>query len=184
MQQTPERAQASDCERVSAARPPLDAPYPPLLAKARPACCEVTLTIRPQPRAAIDGPNRWPSRKGAVRFTAMVRSHWAGVSSASGGRRLIPAQLIRMSGSPKAVVAAAAASSTAARSLRSVLTQATEHPCACSEAAASSSRPRSCATRTTCAPARASAAAIPWPIPELPPVTRATRPASENNPLR
>ena len=56
--------------------------------------------IRPQPRAAIAGPNRWPSRNGAVRFTAMVRSQSASVSSASGGRRLIPAQLTRMSGSP------------------------------------------------------------------------------------
>src|SRR6266581_4546551 len=121
LQHTPDRAQASDCDRVSAARPPLDAPYPPLLPKARPACCEVTLTIRPHPRAAIDGPNRWPSRNGAVRFTAMV-------SSASGGRRLMPAQLIKMSGSPKASAADRAARSAAARSPRSALTQAARHP--------------------------------------------------------
>ena len=181
LQHTPERAHASDCERVSAARPPLDAPYPPLLPKARPACCEVTLTIRPHPRAAMDGPKRWPSRNGAVRFTAMVRSHSAGVSSASGGRRLTPAQLTRMSGSPKAAAADEAARSMAARSPRSALTPSAEHPCARSEPTESVSRRASRAISTTCAPARASADAIPWPIPELPPVTTATRPASENN---
>jgi hypothetical protein len=37
---------------------------------------------------------------------------------------------------------------------------------------------------TTFAPARASAAAIASPMPELPPVTAATRPSSENNELR
>src|SRR5438105_2042370 len=108
LQHTPERAHASDWDRVSAARPPFEAPYPPLWPKARPACCEVTLMIRPQPRAAIDGPNRWPRRNGAVRFTAMVRSHSAMVRSASGGRRLTPAQLTRMSGSPKAAAASEA----------------------------------------------------------------------------
>src|SRR6266568_2699832 len=82
---TPDGAQASDCDRVSAARPPLDAPYPPLLPNARCACWEVTLMIRPQPRAAIDGPNRCPSRKGAVRLSANVRSHSSSVISPSGG---------------------------------------------------------------------------------------------------
>src|SRR5579864_7274675 len=100
LQHTPDRAHASDCDRVSAARPPLDAPYAPLLANARCACCDVTLMIRPQPRSAIRGPNRWPSRNGAVRLTAIVRSHSDTVSDASGGRRLIPAQLTRMSGEP------------------------------------------------------------------------------------
>src|SRR5580704_6193593 len=74
LQHTPDRAHASDCERVSDVRPPFEAPYPPLLAKARCACCDVTLMIRPQPRAAIAGPNRCPSRNGAVRLTASVRS--------------------------------------------------------------------------------------------------------------
>src|SRR5580704_10953792 len=116
LQHTPDAAQASDCDRVSAARPPLDAPYPPLFRNARWACCEVTLIIRPQPRAAINGPNRWPSRNGAVRLTAMVRSQSAMLSSASGGRTLTPAQLTRMSADPNAATAAAAARSSPARS--------------------------------------------------------------------
>ena len=60
LQHTPP-AQASDWDRVSAARPPLDAPYPPLFANARWACCEVTLMIRPKPRAAITGRTAGPA---------------------------------------------------------------------------------------------------------------------------
>ena len=46
------------------------------------------------------------------------------------------------------------------------------------------SRAGSRATITTRAPARARAEAIASPIPELPPVTTATRPASENSSVR
>ena len=181
LQHTPEAAQASDWDRVSDARPPFEAPYAPLFANARWACCEVTLTIRPQPRAAISGPNRWPSRNGAVRLTAMVVSQSAILSEPSGGRRLTPAQLTRMSGDPNAAAAPSAARSTSARSARSALTQATMAPASRSPAAATSSRSLSRATSTTRAPARASAAAISAPIPELPPVTTATRPSSEKS---
>src|ERR1700722_9994524 len=38
---------ASDWERVSAARPPFDAPYPSLLPNACSACCAVTSMIGP-----------------------------------------------------------------------------------------------------------------------------------------
>ena len=181
LQHTPDRAQASDWDRVSEASPPLDAPYPPLFANARWACCEVTLMIRPQPRAAIKGPNRWPSRNGAVRLTAMVRSQSAVLSSASGGRRLTPAQLTRMSGGPNAAAAASAARSTSGRSARSALTQPASPPAARSASAARPSLSASRATSTTLAPASASARAISSPIPELPPVTTATRPSSEKS---
>src|ERR1700685_1326052 len=103
---TPDGAHASDWERVSAASPPLDAPYPPLLPNARSACCDVTLMIRPQPRAAISGPNRWPSTNGAVSLTACIRSQCSSDSDASGGLRLTPAQLTRMSRSPEGGAAA------------------------------------------------------------------------------
>src|SRR5580693_8536534 len=116
---TPDADHASDCDRVSAASPPLDAPYPPLFPNARWACCEVTLMIRPQPRAAIDGPNRWPSRNGAVKLTAMVRSQSCTLSDDSGGRMLIPAQLTRMSGGPNAASASVAARATSSRDARS-----------------------------------------------------------------
>jgi hypothetical protein len=181
---TPDFAHASDWDRVSAARPPFDAPYPPLLPNARCACCEVTLMIRPQPRAAICGPNRCPSRNGAVRLTATIRSQCSSDSEASGGRRLTPAQLTRMSGSPNAAVAADAALRTSARSDRSALTHAAEHPASHNEVAVADRRVGSRATSTTLAPASARADAIASPIPELPPVTTATRPSSENNSVR
>src|ERR1700722_3086732 len=181
---TPDADHASDWDRVSAARPPLDAPYPPLLPNARSACCEVTLMIRPQPRAAISGPNRWPSTNGAVTLTASIRSQCSSDSDASGGLRLTPAQLTRMSGSPKAAAAADAPRRTSARSDRSALTQATEHPASRSDVLAADSRVGSREMITTSAPANASAEAIASPMPELPPVTTATRPSSENNSVR
>ena len=85
-----------------------------------------------------------------------------------------------MSGGPNASAAASAARSSSARSARSALTQQACPPDARSPAAAVLQPLASRATSTTWAPARASAAAIPAPIPELPPVTTATRPASEN----
>src|SRR3984885_3980608 len=97
---TPDADHASDWDRVRDARPPLEAPYPPLLPNARCACCEVTLMIRPQPRAAMAGPKRCPSRNGAVRLTAVIMSQCSSDSDGSGGRRFTPAQLTRMSGSP------------------------------------------------------------------------------------
>ncbi len=140
--------------------------------------------IRPQPRAAIPGPNRWPSRNGAVRLTAMVRSQSARLSDSSGGRMFTPAQLTRMSGSPNAAAACSAACSTPDLQDRSALTHAAWPPAARSPPAADSSRAASRATKTSRAPAPPSAAAIPAPIPELPPVTTATRPASENSSSR
>jgi hypothetical protein len=140
--------------------------------------------IRPQPRSAMDGPNRCPSRNGAVRFTSSDRSHSAAVSSPRCGRRFTPAQFTRMSGSPNGAAASPAARATASRLLRSPLTHATVHPSAVRSAAYTASRPASLATSTTRAPARASAPAIAAPIPELPPVIRATRPSRENSELR
>src|SRR5580693_7685976 len=182
--QTPDDAHASDWDLVSAARPPFVAPYPPLLRKARCACCDVTLMIRPQPRAAISGPNRWPSRNGAVRLTATIMSQCSSDSAGSGGRRLTPAQLTRMSGSPNAAAAADAPRRTSARSARSALTHAAAQPASRSDLQVAESLVGSRATITTRAPASASPEAIASPIPELPPVTTATRPSSENNSSR
>src|SRR5258708_36134630 len=98
LQHTPRGAQASDWDLVSPASPALAAPYPPLLPKARTACCEAMLRIRPQPRPAITGPNRWPSRNGAVRLTAIRVSQSAVVSSPSGGRGVEPAPRGPLSG--------------------------------------------------------------------------------------
>ncbi len=160
---TPDEAHASDWERVSDARLPLDAPYPPLLPNARSACCDVTLMIRPQPRAAISGPNRWPSTNGAVTLTACIRSQCSSDSDASGGLRLTPAQLTRMSGSPKAAAAADAPRRTSARSARSALTHATSQPESRIDLQVAESRVGSRATITTRAPANASAEAIASP---------------------
>src|SRR5579872_6926862 len=184
LQQTPDGAHASDCDRVSAASPPFDAPYPPLSPNAFSACCDVTLMIRPQPRSAMPGPKRCPSRNGAVRFTAIVTSQSASDSDASGGRRLTPAQFTRMSGSPNNPAASSAIDRTDSRTARSPCTQLTVHPSADMRPAVLASVAAVRATSTTRAPARPSAPAIAAPMPELPPVTTATLPSSENSELK
>jgi hypothetical protein len=125
---TPRGAQASDWDLVSAARAPFDTPYAPLSPNARCACCDVTLMIRPQPRAAMDGPRRCPSRNGAVTFNARLTSQSASERSSSGGRRLTPAQLTKMSGSPKISQARAAARAGPGRSAKSVVMNAASPP--------------------------------------------------------
>ena len=89
-----------------------------------------------------------------------------------------------MSGSPKAAAAADAPRRTSARSDRSALTHATAQPASRIDLQVADSRVGSRAMITTWAPANASAEAIASPIPELPPVTTATRPSSENSSVR
>ncbi|CAM5697174.1 hypothetical protein SVIOM74S_03300 [Streptomyces violarus] len=129
----------------------------------------------------MPGPKRWPSRNGASRLTAIVRSQTSSVSSSIGGRTLIPALLTRMSGSPKASTARSAAVRTPSRVLRSALTQAARQPSAVSSSTVAISPASPRATTTTLAPARARARVMARPMPELPPVTTATRPCRENN---
>ena len=111
----------------------------------------------------------------------MVVSHTSSPSSLIGGRRLTPALLTRMSGSPNASTACSAAARTPARVLRSALVQAARQPSAVSSSTVAVSSASLRATITTLAPARARAVAMAWPMPELPPVTTATRPSSENS---
>lgn len=129
----------------------------------------------------MPGPNRCPSRNGAFRFTAIVVSQTSSPSSVIGGRRLIPAQFTRMSGSPNAAAASSAPARTPSVVLRSALTQAARQPSAVSSSTVALSSVSRRATTTTPAPARARAPVIARPMPELPPVTTATRPSSENS---
>lgn len=110
-----------------------------------------------------------------------MASHTSSPNSPIGGRRLIPAQLTRMSGSPYTAAACSAAARTPSRVLRSALTQAARQPSAVSSSTVAASSASLRATITTRAPARARAPAMARPMPELPPVTRATRPSSENS---
>ncbi len=140
--------------------------------------------MRPQPRAAIAGPNCWPSRNGAVRFTATERSHSSTLSTDSGGLRLTPAALIKMSGSPNISVICSQARLIPPRSPRSAQTRPTADPADRSSLTVSSSAAARRAASTTLAPAPASALAIALPMPELPPVTTAIRPSREKSRCR
>lgn len=100
----------------------------------------------------MPGPKRCPSRNGAFRFTAIVVSQTSSPSSAIGGRRLIPAQFTRMSGSPNARTAPSAPSRTPSAVLRSALTQAARQPSAVSSSTVALSSASRRATTTTPAP--------------------------------
>ncbi len=71
---TPCGDHASACERERPVIAALLTPYAPLSPNALIDCCEPTLMMRPQPRAAMRGPKCWPSRYGAVMLTRMVVS--------------------------------------------------------------------------------------------------------------
>src|SRR6266702_1639037 len=114
----------------------------------------------------------------------MTRSQSSADSASSGGRGFTPAAFTRMSGSPNATVASAAARRSAGRSPRSAATRAALPPARSSSPTASSSARSPRATSTTLAPAPHSAAAIARPMPELPPVTTTTSPRSENSSSR
>ncbi len=98
-----------------------------------------------------------------------------------GALRFTPTQLTRMSGSPNAPTTSSATVRTPSRVLRSPLTQAARPPCASSSPTVEARLSRLRATTTTLAPARAIAPAMARPIPELPPVTTATRPSKANS---
>ena len=105
-------------------------------------------------------------------------------SRAAGLAAIEYARRAGMTASADAASASLTTRSTSERSAKSALTQSTPAPSARSPSAAPCNLSLSRATSTTRAPARPSARAISAPMPELPPVTTATRPASENSSSR
>src|SRR5688572_10390492 len=135
------------------------------------------LMMRPQPRAIIAGANACARKKGASRLMRRTASQSASVMSSMGFLMLMPAALTRMSGGPNGRAASAAMVRSSARSARSMTSAAARPPLAAMPRLAVSSSASRRAARTIVAPASASANAISRPMPELPPVTSATRPS-------
>src|SRR5436190_2043344 len=77
---------------------------------------EAMLITRPQPRAAMRGPNARGHSHGPLRFVSMTASQSASDRSWIGPQILIPALLIRMSARPSELSMSAASLSTAAAS--------------------------------------------------------------------
>src|SRR5260370_4462676 len=113
--------------------------------------------------------------------SAAERTGSAEVSARGGGGLLPRAALPTRSAPPNGPAAAAAPRRVAAGSARSALTHAAGQPAAASSRTVSASGSSRRAIITTRAPALASAHAMARPMPELPPVTRAVRPVSENS---
>ncbi|MFN8218239.1 MAG: hypothetical protein U0R71_16735 [Solirubrobacterales bacterium] len=127
---------------------------------------EQTLTIRPQPAAAITGAAARISRRGAVTWTAIISSHSRSVCSAGEVIAAWPALLTRPSRRPKRSRHTATIRSAAPAAVTSSARLSPPHSRAVSSSA---SRPR--ATSRTRAPAPASIRAVAAPIPLLAPVT-------------
>ena len=136
------------------------------------------LITRPQPRAAMRGPNARAHSHGPLRLVSMTASQSASDRSWIGPRMLIPALLIRMSARPSELSMSAASFSTSAALVTSASNAAARRPvCLVICAAASSHAARERPEIATSAPASASAVAMVRPRPRAPPVTSATRPS-------
>ena len=165
-------------------QPALGGAVRPAVAERPDRLLRATLMIRPQPRSAMPGPNRWPSRNGAVRLTAMVWSHWPMVSARIGGRRLIAGRVDQDVG-----LAEAAAAASAPRQ-RGPVAEVGADPRRVRAARGARggrrlrARPRRGRAGRPGLPRRPGRRPIARPMPELPPVTSATLPSSENSSRR
>ena len=140
--------------------------------------------MRPKPRAIIAGARRCARKNGASRFSLIVASQSSSVTSRIDFRRLVPAADTSISGAPKDSPARAAHSLSEARSARSQGRLAARPPALPISSRTASSMEARRATSTTAAPAPANASAMVRPMPELAPVTTATRPERSNKLVR
>ncbi len=184
LQLMPWRDHASAMARVSCMMPPLLAPYGMLSAKARNDWSEAMLMMRPHPCACMAGTSFWARKNGAERLRLICCDQVSSVISMAGWRRFVPAPFTRMEMSPNGRAAASAQRGIAARSVMSATTKSARAPAARNSSTAARSSPSRRAASTTLAPASASVLAIARPIPELPPVIRATRPSRLKSPWR
>src|SRR5688500_10972883 len=173
----PRRAHSTARLRVRPSTAAFDAAYAVTSVRLTNEFSEAMLMMRPRPLSASGAMKTWQARSVAVAFTSKTCCHSGIVSSLVGLRRIAPAELTSTSRWPNA-------SSTAVRSATIDSWSRT------STGRSSDRRPRSrtrwqllrtCSSRrpvgTTSAPASARAHAIAWPMPEVPPMTTATRPS-------
>ena len=126
--------------------------------------------IRPQPFRFMPGTASRVVWKAAVRFSAIIVSHFSTGKSSTGATCCIPALLTRMSISPASAIIATICG-TSVRSAAEWVAPSSAHNAAI---CASSPKPLS----TTSAPSAASDRAIASPIPLVEPVTSARLPLS------
>src|SRR6266581_2852291 len=129
---------------------------------------EPMVTKCPVPRRTRCGTRARVTRKGARRFTAIVRENSSGVVSTTGLMKKMPALFTTTSGTPRSVSTRPRARSTATGSV-------TSQRRSVRPSAVPSTRVR--ASRTTCAPAAYRSSATASPIPRDAPVTSASFPA-------
>src|SRR5215212_8593521 len=122
-------------------------------------------------------PACWLIRKAPRRFTEMVRSHASRERFSAGARTTTPALLTKMSIDWNLDATALMAAATDSASVTSHAMAAVAFPSETARCAASSAR----SNITTVAPLLTYASVIAAPMPDAPPVTTATLPASEKS---
>ena len=138
----------------------------------------MTLTIRPQRCAIIGLSARRTQRNGPVRFVASTSSQASSESIIKCASRAIAALLTSTSTPPRSFSSPKSATTACASRTSDRRTTCSPPTCASAAAADSASLSRAAHVTVTAAPARANASAIARPIPRVPPVTSARRPAS------
>src|SRR3972149_11854164 len=139
---------------------------------------EAVLTMTPPPRRRIAGTAASVPAMTAHRLTAMVRSHLSrGASGKRGQPAFMPALLCRMSIPPNVSSVKATICSTSAQRVTSVCTNAARLPASSTSRTVSRPPASSTSAMATAAPACTRAMAVARPMPEPPPVTRATFPS-------
>src|SRR3990172_4967706 len=148
----------------------------------RPAM-EAVLTMTPPPRRRIAGTAASVPAMTAHRLTAMVLSHLSrGASGKRGQPAFMPALLCRMSTPPNVYSVKATIRSIPSQRVTSVYTNAAWPPASSRSRTVSRPPASSTSATATAAPASARAMAVARPMPEPPPVTRATLPARSFTP--
>ena len=137
---------------------------------------DAMLMMLPRPRFFMPGIAACATTNGALRLVSTIASKSAIGKSATGCRRWMPALLTTTSSEPCFASIAAMPAFTASTSVTSNTAASTLPPSPAIGLAAASSATWSRPFITTVAPARASPAAMPRPMPRAAPVTSATRP--------
>src|SRR6185312_11164757 len=137
--------------------------------------------MQPCPRSSIGPPNTWQARRVPVRFTSMIESQISSVHSSVGMRRVVPAELTRISTLPNSVSTASRSRTSVARSVTSDATRRVRRPTASISAATESTPLWARDVATTSAPAAARPSDNARPMPSVPPTTTAVFPVSDKS---
>src|SRR5574341_181857 len=171
-------ARSTASARVSPSSPAFEAQYTAPRGQPTDPAWDETLMILPFPRLSISAAANLAQKKAPLRLVSRMSSHSASVVVVTSERRKMPALFTRTSTRPnRSTVARTRASASGTRRTSPATARASPPARAIAPVTARMGSGRRPATATR-APSRANAIAMASPMPEPPPVTRATLPPS------